>query len=75
MRNTSKSRSLLRAQADRKQRDASTTADGALTPAGDSAPHEPGERSGSAAMRSARSELSKHARAVEDMNEAVHPQD
>ncbi len=75
MRNTSKSQSLLRAQADREQRDASTAADGASTPAGDSAPHESGERSRSAAMRAARAELSKHARAVEEMNEAVHRQD
>lgn len=75
MRNTSKSQSLLRARADREQRDASTAADGASTPAGDPAPHEPGERSRSAALRSARAELSKHARTVEEMNEAVHPQD
>lgn len=75
MRNTSKSQSLLRAQVDREERDVSSTADGASTPVGVSATHESGERSRSAAMRSARAELSKRARAVEEMNEAVHPQD
>lgn len=74
MRNASKSQSLLRAQADLEQRDASAAADGASTPAGDSAPHDPGKRGGSAALRSARTELSKHARAVEEMNESVDPE-
>jgi hypothetical protein len=73
MRNTPKSESLLRAQADREEsgnarghRD-----DGVPNSDGDS--EESGSRSRSAVVRSARADLSAHARGVESMNEALHP--
>ncbi|MCJ0907557.1 hypothetical protein, partial [Rhodococcus sp. ARC_M6] len=71
MRNTPKSESLLRAQSDRKE---SGTArgrrdDGVPNSDGDSEASESGSRSRSAAMRSAREDLSAHARGVESMNE------
>lgn len=72
MRNTSKSQSLLRAQVDREWRRL-FAAGGAANPGGASAPFEVGERILDAAMRSACAELSKHARAVEELNEASHP--
>ncbi|MCD2108144.1 hypothetical protein O4214_25125 [Rhodococcus erythropolis] len=77
MRNTSKSQSLIRARADRERlaESESESGDSAPNAGADSAPVEPGERSRSAVMRSARAELSQHARAVENMNEAVHRQD
>lgn len=75
MRNTSKSQSLIRAREDRERLAESESGDSAPNVGADSAPTEPGERSRSAVMRSARAELSQHARAVENMNEAVHPRD
>lgn len=75
MRNTSKSQSLIRAQADRERLAETGAGDSAPNVGADSALVEPGERSHSAVMRSARAELSQIARAVENMNEAVHRQD
>ncbi|MDN3460198.1 MULTISPECIES: hypothetical protein [Rhodococcus] len=75
MRNTPKSESLLRARAEREERSGSSEhpAGGASNPGEDSSSSEPGARSDSATIRSARSELSTHARAVESMHEAIHP--
>ena len=75
MRNTSKAQSLLRAQDEREQRDASASGDGEPIRAEGSALPESGERGRGAAVRSARAELSTHARAVENMNEAVYSPD
>lgn len=75
MRNTSKSQSLIRARADRERLGESESGDSAPNEGADSVPVEPGERSQRAVMRSARAELSQHARAVENMNETVHRQD
>lgn len=73
MRNTSKSQSLLRAQSDREDSDnARGGRDDAVSGSeGDS--EVSGSRSRRAAMRSARADLSVHARGVESMNEALHP--
>ncbi|MDI9918471.1 hypothetical protein, partial [Rhodococcus sp. IEGM 1379] len=78
MRNTPKSESLLRAQADRAEREEADNArehraDGAPDPDESSEVSESGSRSRSAALRSARADLSAHARGVESMNEALHP--
>ncbi|MDJ0111507.1 hypothetical protein QM646_34045, partial [Rhodococcus erythropolis] len=60
MRNTPKSESLLRARAEREERTGSSEhpAGGAPNPGEDSSSSEPGARSDSATIRSARSELS-----------------
>ena len=68
MRNTSKSESLIRTRAVRDEHP------GASDFVDDSTLPEAGVRNRSAAMRSARAELSTRARAVENMNEAVNPQ-
>ena len=75
MRNTPKSESLLRMRADREESDNAQRGRGAAVSSSneDSEVPEPGSRGRGATMRSARAELSAHARGVESMNEALHP--
>lgn len=75
MRNTPKSESLLRMRADRLESDNTQRSRGAAVSSSDedSEVAEPGSRGRGATMRSARAELSAHARGVESMNEALHP--
>ncbi|WP_092802901.1 hypothetical protein [Rhodococcus globerulus] len=71
MRNTPKSDSLLRTQLDREEFEASQ--EGLDRGVSDEDFTGSGSRSRGTTMRTARADLSTHARGVENMNEALHP--
>lgn len=73
MRNTPKSDSLLRAQLDREEFEASQEGLDRDVSRSDEDFTGPGSRSRGTTVRTARADLSTHARGVENMNEALHP--
>lgn len=73
MRNTPESDSLVRAQLDREELEASRQDFDQDESWSDEDFPGSGSRSRDTSMRTARADLSKHARGVENMNDALHP--